>query len=167
MDPVRGPILTGTTGLPISALQINPGFAPPGVINTSSAGDHTCGYPEYSFNLTNVYTFRDGWLKRFRLGGSALLGWRQTAYYYYAAGVSVTGNTERFAYPSQVRFDLISGNSKRFRKITWSSQLNVANLFNRYRVVILPNSTTGWLGPLNATFDQQPRSFLWPNTLSF
>ena len=29
-DPVAGPILTGATGLPIAAQQINPGFKPPG-----------------------------------------------------------------------------------------------------------------------------------------
>ena len=167
VDPVHGAILTGATGLPISAMQINPGFALPGTIVTSRAGDRTNGNPEYSLNLTSVYTVPKGWLKGFRVGGSALLGWRNTAFYYYPAGVSISGGSELFSYPNQVRFDLIAGYTKRFRKITWSSQINVSNLFNRYRVIILPNSTTGWVGALNATFDQQPRSYLFSNTISF
>lgn len=43
----------------------------------------------------------------------------------------------------------------------------MANLFNRYRVIIIPNITDGWAGPLNVTFDQQPRSFQWTNTIAF
>ena len=168
VDPVRGPILTGETGLPISAIQINPGAALPGVIRTSTAGDRTSGYPEFSFNFTNVYTFREGWLRGFRLGGSVLLGWRQASFYYFPGGVAIeSGKQDLYAYPDQRRFDLITGYSRKFRRVTWSTQLNVSNLFNRYRVIIVPNITGGWLGPLNATLDQQPRSYQWTNTFSF
>jgi outer membrane receptor protein involved in Fe transport len=167
-DPVRGPILTGVAGLPISAQQINPGFTPPGYIRTSTEGDRTSGYPEYSFTCTNVYTFREGWLRGFRFGGSLLLGWRQASFYYYPAGVALqSGRQVLYRYPDQRRFDLIAGYSRRFGRLTWSTQLNVSNLLNRYRVIIVPNVTGGWNGPLNATLDQQPRAFLWTNIVAF
>ncbi|MSU48422.1 MAG: hypothetical protein EXS37_04900 [Opitutus sp.] len=168
IDPLRGPILTGVTGVPISQIQINPGFTPPGIIRTSTAGDRTSGYPEFSFNFTNVYTFREGWVKGIRLGGSVLLGWRQTSFYYFPSTAAIAaGRQERFSYPDQRRFDLIAGYSRRFGRFNFSTQVNVANLFNRYGVIIVPNATTGWSGPLNATFDQQPRSFQWTNIVSF
>jgi hypothetical protein len=40
-------------------------------------------------------------------------------------------------------------------------------MFNDYAVVILPNETTGYAGPNAATFDQQPRDYVWSTTLSF
>jgi len=55
VDPVHGAILTGATGLPISNIQINPGFVPPGEILTTKQGDATTGYPELSLNYTNTY----------------------------------------------------------------------------------------------------------------
>jgi outer membrane receptor protein involved in Fe transport len=168
IDPTRGPILTGVTGLPITQMQINPGFKLPGDIRTSTQGDRTSGYPELSFNFTNVYTFREGWARGIRLGGSALLGWRQTSFYYFPAGVAIeSGKQEVYRYPDQRRFDLIAGYTRKFGRLTFSTQLNVSNLFNRYRVIIVPNITGGWAGPLNATFDQQPRSFQWTNTIAF
>ncbi|MEY4941259.1 MAG: putative ferric siderophore receptor protein, partial [Verrucomicrobiota bacterium] len=168
VDPVRGPIATGVTGLPISAIQIRPLGTLPGVIRTSTAGDRTSGYPEFSFNFTNVYTFSQGWSKGIRLGGSALLGWRQTSFYYFPAGVAIqAGKQDQFLYPDQRRFDLIAGYSRRFGRYSFSTQVNVANLLNRYRVIIIPNITGGWNGPLNATLDQQPRSFMWTNTIGF
>ena len=49
------------------------------------------------------------------------------------------------------------------------AQLNVFNVFNHYHVLILPNFTTGWTAAAikDATFDQQPRTWLWTNTISF
>jgi hypothetical protein len=43
----------------------------------------------------------------------------------------------------------------------------VNNLLNHYDVIITANEITGYAGPNNATFTQQPRTFTWTNTLSF
>ena len=66
-----------------------------------------------------------------------------------------------------MRFDLITGYEHRFHRVTFSTKLNVSNLFNRCKLVLLPNPTAGWAGPNDATFDQQPRVYRWTNTISF
>lgn len=43
--------------------------------------------------------------------------------------------------------------------------MNIDNLFNHYKVVILPNSSTG--DPRTARFTAEPRSFVWTNSFGF
>jgi outer membrane receptor protein involved in Fe transport len=167
VDPMHGPILTGVTGLPISAMQINPGFTPPGRIPATVAGDLTTGYPKYSFNYTNLYTFSSGWAKGVRLGGTVSLTWQQRGHYYYPRGVGLDSERTLFYRPDRRRVDLIAGYERRFGRFTWNTQLNIANLFNRYKVVILPSSVTGYAGVLNAVFSEQPRACTWTNTIKF
>ncbi|MCX6951525.1 MAG: TonB-dependent receptor plug domain-containing protein [Verrucomicrobia bacterium] len=170
VDPVRGPILTGVTGLPISQQQINPGFKPPGTIVTNVAGEKSTGYAKYSFVFTNNYTFSRGWLKGLSVGGTASVGWQYRHYYFYPNGLADPANSPRelFMWPTQARFDGLLGYRRKLsNRYEFATQLNVYNLFNRYHVLILPNYTTGWAGVKDATFDQQPRSFLWSNTISF
>ena len=57
--------------------------------------------------------------------------------------------------------------TRKFRRVTWSTQLNVSNLFNHYHVLVLPNYVTGWTGVLDATFDAQPRAYTWSTTVQF
>lgn len=165
--PVNGPILTGRTGLPISTMQINPGFTPIGHIVTSTAGEFAVGYPKYSANMTSLYTFPSGWLKNFQLGGTAAGSWENRRYYYYPNGVSIGAARELFHFPDQSRFDLIVGYNRKFGRFGFSTQININNLFNRYDVIVLPNGLNGWPGPNNATFTQEPRAYLWTTTVSF
>jgi hypothetical protein len=167
-DPVRGSILTGETGLPISALQINPGFTPPGEVATIVAGEKTTGYGEYSLNYTTMYTFPTGPLKGLRLGGNVALDWNNRAFYFYPNGtVGANPTREAYYWPDTRRVSVIFGYDFRFRRYGFSTQLNVNNVFNRYDVIITPNNITGWNGVKNATFFQEPRSFLWTNTITF
>lgn len=166
-DPVGGPILTGATGLPIAAMQINPGFAVPGQVPVAVAGEDTVGFPTYSFNFTNIYTFSEGRLKGFRLGGTILRSWRNRGYYYYPNGISV-GSTRLVYYrPDLTQLNFISGYSWKIGRFPVSTQLNISNVFNRYNVLIMPNPTTGFSGPLIATLDNQPRAYTLSSTLSF
>lgn len=167
VDPVRGPILTGVRGLPITAQQINPGFTVPREIVAVRSGEATTGFPRYSANFTSVYTISEGPAKGVRFGGTVGLGWKNTWYYYDPNGVSPVRPRIPLYKNTLVRFDPVLGYEHRFRRLTFSTQLNVTNLFNRYRVVLLPNPTAGWVGPNDATFDQQPRVYRWTNTISF
>jgi outer membrane receptor for ferric coprogen and ferric-rhodotorulic acid len=170
VDPVHGPILTGATGLPISAIQINPGFKPPGTIVTNVAGEKSTGYAQYSMVFTNNYTFSRGWLKGLSVGGTASVGWKYRHYYFYPNGLADPANSPRelFTWPTQTRFDaLLSYRYKFSNRYEFITQVNCYNMFNRYHVLILPNYTTGWAGVKDATFDAQPRSWLWSNTISF
>lgn len=166
VDPAHGAILTGRTGLPISALQIT-GVTPPGFINTSIAGEATVGYPVISTNFTNVYTFSNGPLKGFRVGGTGILGWKARAYYYFQTAPGPGAQRALFRLPGTVRFDPIIGYSHRFRRFTYDTQLNINNVFNHYHVVITPNAVTNFASGANAVFDQQPRMYVWSNTVRF
>ncbi len=169
---IHGPILTGATGLPISKIQINPGFTPPGTIVTNIAGEKSTGYPTYSFVFTNNYTFSEGFAKGISIGGTVSLGWQYRQYYYYPNGLSDPNNAPRSLYmwPTQTRFDGVIGYSRRIgKRYGFRTQLNIANMFNRYHVLVLPSPTAGY-GPsaiLDATFDQQPRTYVWSSTISF
>jgi hypothetical protein len=169
VDPVRGPILTGATGLPITATQINPGFAVPGVIPITRRGDATVGYPEFSVTLTGVYTIAEGLLKGVQLGGTASGSWNRRAYYFYRNGVTADGSgRELLRYPNDGRLDLIVGYERKFGRTVWTSRLNVSNLLNHYDVIILPNQNTGYSPTTaNAGFVGQPRAYVWTNSFRF
>ncbi len=52
-----------------------------------------------------------------------------------------------------------------FKNITWSTQLNVRNLFDKSDVWIIPNQANA--AQLRARLSSQPRQFVWSNTFSF
>jgi hypothetical protein len=169
VDPVHGAILTGATGLPISALQITPPFTLPGTVNAFTSGDQTFGYPQFSANLTSVYTFSQGFLKGVDAGGTVSGSWKALQYYYYPNGYTPTATRLPFYAPTSGRADLILGYAHKFGRFVWRSQLNVNNLLNHYDVVIRPNQTTGFgtQSSLTAAFYGEPRSYQWTNSVRF
>ena len=170
VDPTHGKILTGVTGLPISALQIapNPTSPPPGVLVVTSAGDIVSGAPRFSMSTVGVYTVPSGALKGVRIGGTGTFAWKTSMYYYYSQGISnITAPRVMFYEPTQALFNGILGWEHKFRKVNFSTQVNISNVFNHYHVLILPSYVGGWAGPNNATFDQQPRFYTWTNTVKF
>ena len=169
VDVVHGPILTGANGLPISAMQIapNPLSPPPGVITVARTGDTVTGFPRFSANLTNVYTFREGRLRGLRLGGTVVSTWRNSGYYYFPTGVATPNNRQMFFLPNQTTVSGIFGYEHKFGRYSFSTQVNVNNMFNRYNLVLLPSYVNGWSGPNNATFDRQPRIYVWSTTVGF
>jgi len=72
-----------------------------------------------------------------------------------------------FALPNLVRFDPILSYTKKFKKVTFQTQLNITNVFNHYHVVVLPNPVTGYSGINDAAFDSMPRYYSLTNTISF
>ena len=173
----NGSILTGVVGLPISELQLDrtlAGITPPGTIVATRVGDKTTGYPEYSANFTTNYSFTgDSWLKGFSVGGTAAFGWKNRSYYYYATPINaanaLTLRRTLFYQPDSQRFDLLVSYRRKIGRYEWTSQLNVNNVFNQYEVVLYPDGTTGFnnTARINAAFYQQPRSYVWTNTLRF
>lgn len=162
----HGPIRTGVTGLPITDLQLT-GVTPAGTIVTSSDGDRTTGYPEFSLNLINFYSFQSAPLKGFRVGVIANVAWRTGDYYYYPNGYTPGAERTLFVRPVRAQFDLVLGYERKFKKVTWSTQVNVDNVFDRYEVLIRPNSITGYSGINSAIYSAQPRSYAWTNTIKF
>ncbi|MCX6951541.1 MAG: hypothetical protein NTV51_05060, partial [Verrucomicrobia bacterium] len=167
VDPVNGAIRTGVAGVPISQYQLT-GLSLPPTIVTSRSGDRTTGYPELSFNFTNVYTFSTGVLKGVKIGGTANVAWGRGDYYYYPTGYSPTADRQLYSRPTSALFDGILGYEHKLgRKFTWSTQLNINNLFNHYQVLVRPNNITGYSGINTALFTNQPREYTWTNTFKF
>ncbi|HUR56103.1 MAG TPA: TonB-dependent receptor [Opitutaceae bacterium] len=168
LTTANGPILTGATGLPISQIQINPGFTPPAEIPVTKAGEATTNYSPASINLTSMYTFNEGLLRGFRAGGTAFVSWTNRRYYYYPNGVNLSGERELFSLPTQTRFDVILGYDWRIRtRYSLGVQLNIRSITNHYKVLITPNAVSGWAGPNGAIFSGEPRSWELSTTLGF
>ena len=174
-NPASG-ILTGVTGLPISAYQLNPALTPglaiPGAIPMATKGNDTIGYPEFAANLTSVYTFDSGPLNGFEVGGTLSTSWENRQYYIYPQGIAAEGPLgaqSLFKLPTLTQFNLILGYTHKFGRITFSTHLNVYNLFNHYAVIVFPDTSAGYtsITNLKANFDQQPRNFALTNTISF
>jgi outer membrane receptor protein involved in Fe transport len=164
---------TGRTGLPISAHQLR--FTDPngngGFITVAVADEATSGYAQYSANFTNSFTVANGPLKGLGFGGTALYRGGDRTYAFTqvlrnTAGV-VTGTERRmFSLEDSFRFNAVfSYKRKLSKRIEWTTQVNVNNMFNSYDVVILPNENTG--EARTARFTAEPRTWVWTNTFSF
>jgi hypothetical protein len=88
-------------------------------------------------------------------------------YYYYPTGYTPIASRELFMRPPMAKFDAIAGYERRFKKVTWSTQINVTNVFNNYEVLIRPNNIAGLSGVNNAIWTAQPRAYAWTNTIKF
>jgi hypothetical protein len=96
--------------------------------------------------------------------------WRYLITYYYSSLANVSPqNLTQYYYPADWNFDLIAGYSRKIGRFVWSTQINVNNLFNHYHVVFFPNISSGFTSVTNisANFDQQPRAYVWTNSLRF
>ncbi|HWA25014.1 MAG TPA: TonB-dependent receptor plug domain-containing protein [Lacunisphaera sp.] len=173
VDPVHGTAATGVTGLPISSIQYNYSNPNNGVITVVAAGDRNTGINEYSFNFQNSYSFNEGPLK----GLSVFFDVQRTidnrAYYtitfpagstntlqgvrslYQMPDLTVCGLGLSYTHPLPGRFD----------RLSWSTRLNIKNLFDQSDVIVMPNVTNS--AQLRARLDAQPRLFIWSNTISF
>jgi outer membrane receptor protein involved in Fe transport len=160
----NGPIRTGVAGLPISALQIT-GVTPPDQIVTSRSGDHTTGYPKVSFSFTSVYTISRGALKGLKFGGTVNAAWKTLDFYYYANGYSPTATRTPLYRPTKILVNALLGYDKKFKKVTWSTQLNVNNVFDDYDVFFRPNNIAGFSGTNTVIWTNQPCE--WTLSTSF
>jgi hypothetical protein len=112
-------------------------------------------------------------MKGFGVGGSVLLSWKNRSYYYYAtplnASNALTLQRTLFYQPNLRQVNLTVSYQRKFGRYEWLSQLNVNNVFDRYKEVFMPNGTTGFRATnnINVSWFQQPRSFIWTNTLRF
>ena len=58
---------------------------------------------------------------------------------------------------------------RKFGRYGFRTQMNVNNIFNKYKVDLRPSSTTGFSAEseIGATFVGEPRQYIWTNTVSF
>ena len=166
-----GAILTGATGLPISAMQITPSFGVPQPVTLFRSGERTLGTPLYSLNLTSLYVFDEGWAKGIMAGGSINGAFNTVEYYYNPSSTIATATPALVAFhaPNSIILSPILGYEHKFKRVTAKVQLNITNILNHYDVVINPSQVTGYsvAANLSASYYGQPRLYTLTTTLKF
>lgn len=173
VDPTHGEAATGVTGLPLSAIQYNYTSPSGGVITVVKSGDKNTGINEYSFNFQNKYSFDRGVFKGLSLFFDVNAKLKDRSYYTitFPTGSTNTlqGVRSLVSKPDNYIYGLGISYSHALRgllhHLSWSTQLNIKNLFDKSDVIILPLNTNS--SQLRATLSSQPRLFVWSNTLSF
>jgi len=173
VDPVHGSANTGVTGLPLSAIQYNYTSPSGGVITVVKSGDKNTGINEYSFNFQNKYVFDNDALKGLSVFFDVNAKLNDRSYYTitFPTGSTNTlqGVRSLYSKPNLVTYGLgIAYKLKlpgRLSKLTWSTQLNIKNLFDKSDVLVMPLNTNS--SQLRATLSAQPRLIVWSNSISF
>jgi outer membrane receptor protein involved in Fe transport len=166
-----GPSATGTTGLPISALQYDWPARGEGTVTVVRAGDLNTGLNEYTFNLQSNYTFSTGRLKGLGLFASMRAFARNRAYYTQvfpsaAAGSALQADRVLYRLPAAAIFDVNLSYRRQLRDgVEWSTQFSVKNLFDRAEVTVLPSAANA--AQPRARLSAQPRQLIWTNTFRF
>lgn len=141
-NPYRARLDPGATGLPITEHQL--GFTSPtgGGFIVRRAGENTIGYPERSYSLINRYQFHEGRLRGLTVGLTTSYQQKYRAWMY---NDMLDGNRRKmFYFPDRFLNDLfIVYRFTPHRRIRSSMQLNVGNLFDANRVVMLRSSANG------------------------
>lgn len=59
--------------------------------------------------------------------------------------------------------------TRKIGRYGFRTQVNVNNMFNRYKVELSPTTATGYTveNAIGATFVGEPRQYVWTNTVSF
>jgi outer membrane receptor protein involved in Fe transport len=170
VDPVHGSAATGATGLPISDIQY--AFANPhgGAITLYEAGEKNTGFNEFTVNFQNHYTFDSGRLKGAGVFLDARTYFHNRAYYtsYFSTSntTALRATRELYRLPTSTVFGLGLSYRRELRHhLSWTTQLNINNALNHYRVWVIPSASNG--ANFVARLSTQPRQFIWSNTFEF
>jgi outer membrane receptor protein involved in Fe transport len=112
-----------------------------------------------------------GFLRGLTIGGTALYRAGDRTYAYTqvlrnAAGVASGTERRMFALDDSIRVNAVISYRRKFAKrMEWTTQVNVNNLFNTYDISVLPNENTG--EARTARYTSEPRTWVWTNTFSF
>ena len=137
------------------------------------SGDLNTGINEYSLNLQNKYSFDSGPLKGLALFCDVNAKLNDRSYYTitFPTGSTNTlqGVRSLYSKPNLVTYGVgvayklqLPG---RLSKFTWSTQVNIKNLFDKSDVLVMPLNTNS--SQLRATLSAQPRLIVWSNSIGF
>ena len=132
---------------------------------TLANGRRPLGQVPQKLNFRTSYDFTEGALKGFGIGGA--LRWADRPVVRFLAPTATTGPVVVFG-DEQVFADLNFGYRRKFtlfgRGVNWSIQLNVDNLFDNDRFVVLRQNAAG--DTLNYRFND-PRQWILTNRFTF
>ena len=154
---------TGRVGLPISRHQL--GFVPviPG-IQVRNGGEPTSGFPRFSYTATSMYSFSHPLLKGFSIGLNGRADIDLLRYYY---NDTAKGNVRLpYYWHNGILLNAIVGYERTiYRRVKWRTQINLNNVGNWHPAELAPNVATGVID--NALLRNDPRTWVWTNTISF
>ncbi len=160
------------SGRPISEIPYfyNDPAGMKGVMQESVAGEPTIGHPLYRFVWTNTYDFAEGWLRGVTVGGTVRWDIDKRTYWYTEPDGN-GGNIRKLYKEVDVSPQVSTFLSYR-RKIGrygFRTQVNINNMFNKYKVDLRPASATGFTveDAIGAMFIGEPRQYVWTNSVSF
>lgn len=141
-----------------------------GVFQESADGEPAIGHPLYRFVWTNTYGFSEGWLRGVTVGGTVRWDIDKRTYWYLEPDGK--GGNNRFLYKEADVNPQVSPFLSYRRKIgrtEFRTQVNINNVFNRYKVDLRPSRATGYTveNAIGATFVGEPRQYVWTNAISF
>jgi hypothetical protein len=159
-------VATGVTGLPLTAHQLlDPETAAANAMHLySQQGEKITGYAVNTFAMENRYRFQSGPLRGLQLGLDVQYSRDIRRYYYtdtYGDGArKLWKDPARLNFDASLRYTVNLAKGRR-----WEINLQVANLFDRWRIIPVANSTNGLiiLGRPYYT----PRRFALTNTFRF
>jgi hypothetical protein len=142
-----------------------------GVLVLSESGEPTIGHPLYRFVFTNTLDITEGFLRGLTVGGTMRWDIDKRTYWYQEPG-GPGGSSIRRLYKEVDINPQVSPFLSYRRKIGrygFRTQLNVNNIFNKYKVDLRPSATTGFTreDEIGATFVGEPRQYVWTNAISF
>ena len=154
---------TGRLGLPISQHQL--GFVPPTpTFLARRGGERTVGFPRHSFSLTSMYDFKEGWLKGFSVGVNGRADFDNIRYYYNDVAAGNVRRTLKAADAALLNL-IVRYQFKFGRRLQFTTQVNLNNVFDTQKLEIYPNVATGLAD--NAGFRNDPIGWVWTNTVRF
>ena len=154
---------TGRVGVPINQHQL--GFVPPSsTFLESQGGERTSGYPRQSFTATSMYEVKSGALRGLGLGVNGRIDVDTISYYYNDLAA---GNIRKpYWWKNNATLNLIARYDwKLAKRWTWTTQINVNNALDTRKLEIYPDVAVGT--PANAALRNDPRTWVWTNTLHF
>jgi outer membrane receptor for ferric coprogen and ferric-rhodotorulic acid len=142
-----------------------------GVLVLSESGEPTIGHPLYRFVFTNTVDLTEGIFRGVTIGGTIRWDIDKRTYWYQEPAASGVGSVRKLYQEVDINPQVSPFLSYR-RKIGrygFRTQLNVNNIFNKYKVDLRPSATTGFTreDEIGATFVGEPRQYIWTNTISF
>ncbi len=160
------------TGLPIS--DISYAFSDPagykGAAVLATSGEPTVGHPLYRLVFTNTFDLREGGLRGTSLGVTTRWDLAKRTYWYTEP--NGTGGNIRKLYREVAINPQVSpflAYTHKFGRYTYRGQINVNNLFNKYKIELRPSGSLGYTveDAMFATFVGEPRQYVWTNTINF
>ena len=160
-------------GRPIS--EIPYAFGDPaslgGVLVLSATGEPTIGHPLYRFVFTNTVDISEGRFRGLTIGGTVRWDIDKRTYWYQEPAPGGVGTVRKLYKESNINPQIspFLSYSRKFGRYGFRTQLNVNNIFNKYKVELRPSEVTGYTveDAINATFVGEPRQFVWTNSITF